>query len=346
MIAAMKKELFYRNEELTSQKISSLYFGGGTPSILTVKEIRSLIDEVKYYFEFEKDIEITLEANPDDLNHQFLKGLQNSEINRLSIGTQSFFDQELKLMNRAHSAKVAETSIKRAQDFGFENISIDLIYGTPGSNIEIWEKNLQKTIDLQVPHISSYALTVEPKTAFNTWIATKKITEPDEHFQKKSYDFMSDFLRENHFQHYEISNFAKENHLAKHNSSYWKNREYLGIGPSAHSFNGSDKRSFNIANNNLYIKRIQQGIEFNYLEPLSDFNRINEQLMIGLRTFWGVDLVDFQKKFRSIEWQKWQKPLNEKLEQGLLIIEGHQLKIPEKYWFFADGIIADLFVTN
>ena len=175
MISAIKKEIFLRKDELEKKTLSSLYFGGGTPSILSVDEIKSLIDEVLKYFDFDKNIEITLEANPDDLNKNFLKDLSKTEINRLSIGTQSFFEEDLKLMNRAHNASEAESSIKSVQDFGFENLSIDLIYGSPTSNFEIWKQNLQKTIELQVPHVSSYALTIEPQTDLNAWIKKNKI---------------------------------------------------------------------------------------------------------------------------------------------------------------------------
>ena len=208
MLFAMKKEMLLRNHELENKNLKSLYFGGGTPSILSVDEIQSLIDEVLKYFDFDENIEITLEANPDDLDKGFLKNLAKSEINRLSIGTQSFHEIDLKLMNRAHSASEAESSILRAQDFGFENVSIDLIYGSPTSDFEIWKQNLDKAIELQVPHISSYALTVEPKTALDNWISKGKIEAPKETAQNKDFFYMSDFLKENGFDHYEISNLG------------------------------------------------------------------------------------------------------------------------------------------
>ena len=196
MLAAMKKEIFLRKGELQDRNLKSLYFGGGTPSILSPDEIKSLIDELLKYYSFEQDIEVTLEANPDDLDKTFLKGLSGSPVNRLSIGTQSFFEADLKLMNRAHTAHEAEDSIKRAQDFGFENLSIDLIYGSPTSGLEIWKENLHKTIALEVPHISSYALTVEPKTALENWIKKGKVSNPREEEQNSEFYYLSSFLKD------------------------------------------------------------------------------------------------------------------------------------------------------
>ena len=344
MISAIKKEIFLRKEELENKTLSSLYFGGGTPSILSVDEIKSLIDEVLKYFDFEKNIEITLEANPDDLDKNFLKDLAKTEINRLSIGTQSFFEEDLKLMNRAHNASEAESSIKRAQDFGFENLSIDLIYGSPTSNFEIWKENLQKTIELQVPHVSSYALTIEPKTALNAWIKKNKIAEPKETEQNKEFYYMSDFLKDNGFIHYEISNFAKKDFESKHNSAYWKYKEYLGIGPSAHSYNGRNERSWNVANNTIYIKNLAENILPKETEKLSEKDQYNEMLMIGLRTIWGVELEKLNEKFSGEILEIFKNSIQPKLEEGILVIEENHLKIPEKHWFLADGIASDLFI--
>lgn len=345
MLSAIKKEIFLRKDELENKSLNSLYFGGGTPSVLSPDEIKSLIDEVLKYFEFNENIEITLEANPDDLDKNFLKGLSQTAINRLSIGTQSFFDEDLKLMNRAHNASQAEDSIKRAQDFGFENLSIDLIYGSPTSNFEIWKENLNKTIELQVPHISSYALTVEPKTALSSWIKSQKITPPKETEQNQEFYYMSDFLKDNGFLHYEISNFAQPGFESRHNSAYWKYREYLGIGPSAHSYNGREKRSWNVSNNTIYIKHLHENKLPLETEILSEKNRFNEMLMIGLRTTWGVDLKRLKGSFSDEILNHYQKETKQKLEEGILIIENNHLKIPEKHWFLADGIASDLFIV-
>ncbi|MDH5036018.1 MULTISPECIES: radical SAM family heme chaperone HemW [Chryseobacterium] len=345
MLRAMKTEILLRKDELQNKNLKSLYFGGGTPSILSVDEISSLIDDVLKYFSFENDIEVTLEANPDDLDKDFLKQLAGTPVNRLSIGTQSFFEEDLKLMNRAHSASEAESSIKRAQDFGFENLSIDLIYGSPTSNLEIWKENLNKTIALEVPHISSYALTVEPKTALESWISKGKIKSPKEEEQNSEFYYLSDFLKDNGFEHYEVSNFAKPGFYSRHNSAYWKYNEYLGIGPSAHSYNGFDVRSWNVANNQQYIKKLNDKLLAKEEEILSHEDQFNEMIMIGLRTIWGVDLESLKNKFSDRMLEHFQRESKFKIEEGILIIENEHLKIPEKHWFMADGIASDLFIV-
>lgn len=344
MVSSLKKELYLRKEELQQKQLSSLYFGGGTPSILKVDELNSIIDEVLKYFSLDENVEITLEANPDDLDKNYLKDLSKTSINRLSIGTQSFFDADLKMMNRAHNASEAESSIKRAQDFGLENISIDLIYGSPTSDFEIWKQNLNKTIELQVPHVSSYALTIEPKTALHQWIKQKKILPPNEVEQNKEFYYMSDFLKDHGFDHYEISNFGKPGFHSKHNSSYWKYREYLGIGPSAHSYNGNNERSWNIANNKKYIDFLTQNQLAKETEILSEKDRFNEMLMIGLRTIWGVDLQKIRQDFSEELVEYLNKEISRKIEEGILSIQDDHLKIPEKHWFLADGIASDLFL--
>ena len=345
MLSAMKKEIFLRKDELEKKVLQSLYFGGGTPSVLAVSEINALTDEILKYFEFENNVEITLEANPDDLNKNFLKELSRSPINRLSIGIQSFFDEDLKLMNRAHHASEAEDSIKRVQDFGFENLSIDLIYGSPTSNFEIWKRNLMKTIELQVPHISSYALTLEPKTALNAWVSEHKIQPPKEEDQNREFYYMVDFLKDGGFDHYEISNFAKPGFHSKHNSAYWKYAEYLGIGPSAHSYNGKNERSWNVANNMLYIKDLSINKLPKETEFLSEKDQFNEMIMIGLRTVWGVDLLKLKKKFNNEILEYFDRQISQKFKEGTLFIEDNHLKIPEKHWFMADGIASDLFMV-
>lgn len=345
MVAALKKEIFLRKGELESTHLKSLYFGGGTPSLLKVDELKAIIDEILKYFTFESDIEITLEANPDDLTHNFLKQLAGTEINRLSIGTQSFFAEDLLLMNRAHNASEAESSIKRAQDFGLVNISVDLIYGSPTSGFEVWKENLRKVIALEVPHVSSYALTVEPKTALNTWIAQGKVSAPKEDLQNQEFFYMSDFLKDHQFDHYEISNFGKAGFHSKHNSAYWKSHEYLGIGPSAHSFNGRTERSWNIANNKLYINSLNENKLPKETEILTEKERYNEMMMIGLRTSWGVDLAALENNFGEEILAHFHQSIQARVEDGVLIMENNHLKIPEKNWFLADGIASDLFLV-
>lgn len=343
MLSAIKKELFLRQDELQNKTLQTLYFGGGTPSLLSADEIASLLDEIQKYFHWDNEIEITLEANPDDLNQNFLKNIYHLGINRLSIGVQSFHQPDLELMNRAHTSSEAESSIKRSQDIGIENISIDLIYGSPTSNLEIWKENLEKTIALQVPHISSYALTIEHKTALENWINKGKIQAPKEGSQNQEFYYMVDFLKDNGFEHYEISNFAKPNYHSKHNSAYWKYQPYLGIGPSAHSYNGKNIRSWNVANNTLYIKNLAENILPLEKEILSEKDQYNEMIMIGLRTHWGVDMEKLNHSFSSEIKEIFTRNIQSKIEEGLLILENNYLKIPEQHWFFADGIAADLF---
>lgn len=345
MLSVMKKELSLRYGELKHKKLNSIYFGGGTPSMLEVSEIADFFDEIAKYYSFDADTEITLEANPDDLTPQFLQELkENTPINRFSVGIQSFLEDDLRLMNRAHTVQEAEDCIKLAQDFGFENINIDLIYGVPTSNFEHWQRNLQKAVDLQIQHISSYALTIEPKTALNQWIKKKPELSPKDSVQNRDFFYMVDFLQNNDFEHYEISNFGKKGYHSRHNSAYWAYQPYLGIGASAHSYNGKNERSWNIANNAQYIKSLKQGILPIEREILSLEDCYNEMLMIGLRTAKGVDLEKMYQMFPEIMMEHLQKSIRPKIDNNILYIENNHLKIYKQHWFLADGIASDLFL--
>jgi len=288
LIQAINKELEIRKDEI-STPLETIYFGGGTPSILSEIELESIFETIYKNYSTKNLKEITLEANPDDLNKEKLNFLKSTPINRFSIGVQSFFEEDLKLMNRAHNAQEAETSIKLAQDFGFENITIDLIYGSTTTTNEMWKQNLQKAIELNVPHISSYALTVEEKTILDHQIK-KGITKPvDEDRQNEQFQLLVDTLTSNDFIQYEISNFGKEEYFSLHNSNYWKGIHYLGIGPSAHSYNGKT-RAWNIANNSKYIQTINENKLPQEIEVLNEVEQFNEMIMIGLRTIYGIDL--------------------------------------------------------
>ncbi len=344
LLKALKKEIGLRKNELDSGSLKSLYFGGGTPSILSSEEIKMLSDEILKYFDFDSDIEITLEANPDDLNKSFLKGLSETVVNRLSVGTQSFHDEDLQLMNRIHTGAEAEDAIKRAQDSGFHNISLDLIYGSPVSDFGVWKSNLQKAVSLEVPHISSYALTVEPRTALNSWISTQKVPAPKDEEQQKEFHYMSEFLKGNGFIHYEISNFAKPGCYSSHNTAYWNNAPYLGIGPSAHSYNGSNRRSWNVANNTLYIKSLAEHHLPSETEILSENDRYNEIMMTGLRTASGVNIQMLRQCFSPEIIHHFETEKAKGLQSGVLEIAENHLFIPEDKWFLADGIASDLFI--
>ncbi|WP_298767151.1 radical SAM family heme chaperone HemW [uncultured Polaribacter sp.] len=344
MIASLMKEIALRKNELENTIVETIYFGGGTPSVLTTAEIQFLINAVYSNFEVVKNPEITLEANPDDLSEEKIIALSKSPINRLSIGIQSFFEKDLKLMNRAHNANEAKKCLEIATQY-FTNISLDLIYGIPDcTNLE-WRKNIQTALDFGIAHISSYALTVEPKTALESLIAKGKIKNVNEEKAQEQFYILLEELEKANFIHYELSNFGKAGFFSKNNSSYWLGKPYLGIGPSAHSFNGK-QRSWNVRNNAIYIKEIAQNKLPLEVENLSETDRYNEYVMTGLRTIWGVSLekisVDFGEKY--IHYLK--KITKKYINQELLFIENNILKTTVKGKFLADGIAADLFMLE
>lgn len=342
----MQREIFLRHHFLEDKNLQTIYFGGGTPSLLSAAELANFFKEIEKYFQIDDQAEITLEANPDDLNKNYLQELKNLGINRLSIGIQSFFDEDLRLMNRAHNASMAEYSVKLAQDIGLENISLDLMYGMATSAKNIWQKNVEMALALQVPHISSYALTVEPRTALEK--LTQKFPEylPKEEQQEEDFFLLKNRLKAAGFVHYEISNFAQPGKFSRHNTAYWQNKAYLGIGPSAHSYNGENLRSWNVANNQIYTQQLLQNILPVETENLSNENRINEKIMLGLRTIFGFDeteilalMNDHQQSIYFAEKQKL-------LAESKIFQEGNTVKIPENFWFQADGIAATLFVAD
>ena len=301
LIQALVKELQLRKGELQNQTVETIYFGGGTPSLLTNVELKLLIDTVYKNYNVSNNPEVTLEANPDDLSNQRINELANTRINRLSIGIQSFFEDDLKCMNRAHSASEAKECLETAIKY-FDNITIDLIYGIPNMSLERWNKNLQIAFNFGVNHISSYALTVEPKTALDTFIKRGNYPPIDEALALQHFNHLVAETQKQGFVHYEISNFGKPNYFSKHNTSYWQGKHYLGIGPSAHSFNGK-QRSWNVSNNTKYINDIQQNKLPQEVEILTKNNRFNEYIMTGLRTIWGVSLKRIETDF-GLEYEE------------------------------------------
>jgi len=289
LLQALLKEIELQKTFLNGETIETIYFGGGTPSLLTSDEVNLLIDKITSLHTVSSNAEITLEANPDDLTIEKLKALRQTAINRFSIGIQSFFDDDLMWMNRVHRANEAETSVKRAQDIGFENITVDLIYGYPMLTTQKWKHNLDKVFELQVPHVSAYSMTVEPKTALASFIKTKKQPPMNDEQSAEQFSQLMETMESNGFEHYEISNFCLPGHYSRHNTNYWKGVKYLGIGPSAHSFNGETRR-WNIANNSKYIQDITQNNIPAEIEVLTENNRLNEYIMTSLRTMWGIDL--------------------------------------------------------
>jgi len=344
LIQAINKELEIRKNEI-STPLETIYFGGGTPSILSETELESIFETIYKNYSTKNLKEITLEANPDDLNNEKLNFLKSTPINRFSIGVQSFFEEDLKLMNRAHNAQEAETSIKLAQDFGFENITIDLIYGSTTTTNEMWKQNLQKAIELNVPHISSYALTVEEKTILDHQIK-KGITKPvDEDRQNEQFQLLVDTLTSNDFIQYEISNFGKEDYFSLHNSNYWKGIHYLGIGPSAHSYNGKT-RAWNIANNSKYIQTINENKLPQEIEVLNEVEQFNEMIMIGLRTIYGIDLNRINSEFPQPLVNSFYQELNQLINENLVEKKENKIILKPEAKFFADGIASRLFYID
>lgn len=343
VVDALCKELILRKEEIPGD-IETIYFGGGTPSLLTSEELQQIFDTIFSNFSVVKNPEITLEANPDDLSEEKLKMLATSPVNRLSIGVQSFFEEDLKMMNRAHNEQEALESIEAAKKY-FNNISIDLIYGIPQMSNERWQQNLNKALELHVPHISSYALTVEPKTALKKLIEKGKISPVDEDAAKEHYELMIDILQNAGFENYEFSNFGKPGYFSRNNTAYWFGKPYLGIGPSAHSFDGNN-RKWNINNNILYIKAIEKGELPAEVEKLSMTDKYNEYVMTRLRTKWGISLPEVEEKFGEAYKVYLLKEAQHFLEDGLLDLNDDTLSISKRGKFLSDGIAADLFFIN
>lgn len=343
LVNALCTELVLRKNELDGN-VETIYFGGGTPSLLSSEELQQIFETIYSNFKVSENPEITLEANPDDLSKEQIHKFTNSQINRLSIGIQSFFEEDLKLMNRAHKASEALESIKEAKQY-FENISIDLIYGIPGMSNERWKKNLEIVLSLDVPHLSCYALTVEPKTALKKFIEKGIVPPVDEEAAKQHYEILLSETEKARLENYEFSNFGKPGFHSRNNTAYWEGKPYLGIGPSAHSYDGKF-RSWNIANNTKYIKSIEAGELPSEKELLSKQDKYNEYIMTGLRTKKGVSLGKVESEFGKKYSEYLLKQAENLLKNNLLILENETLKISKKGKFLSDGIAADLFLVN
>ena len=344
LLNCLVKEISLRKKELKGDLIESIYFGGGTPSLLSTEEIQVLIDAVYNNFKVVENPEITLEANPDDLSEEKIIELSQSPVNRLSIGIQSFFEYDLKLMNRAHNVHEAKKCLEIATNY-FDNISVDLIYGIPDCSNEQWLANIRTALSFGIPHISSYALTVEPETALANFVKKGIIKNVDDDKAEEQFVILTDELSKAGFIHYELSNFGKNDFFSRNNSSYWLGKSYLGIGPAAHSFNGK-QRSWNVQNNAIYIKKITQNKLPIQRETLSVTDRYNEYVMTGLRTIWGVSLEKINKDFGE-NYVKYLQMQSEKfITQELLYIDNNILKTTKKGKFLSDGLASDLFMLN
>ena len=326
-----------------SEKIETIYFGGGTPSLLSAAELKRIFETLHKKFSIAEDAEITLEANPDDINPSILTQWQHAGINRLSLGVQSFTEAELVWMNRAHHANESMESIRQIKDAGFINFSVDLIYGSPLQSNDDLKRNLEMIFTEQVPHISCYALTVETKTALHKMIDQKKSAPVDAEKQAAQFLLLMDSMKSNGYEHYEISNYAKPGMRSKHNSSYWQGKPYYGFGPSAHSFDGKNNRRWNIANNALYVQSIQKSIIPFEEEILTPTQQLNEYIMTSLRTMEGMDMEMLKVNFGKDNYENLRSVSKKYIDSGKLIFENEQLILTGEGKLFADGIAADLF---
>ncbi len=341
MVEAMRKEIVLQKNYLT-EPLNTIYFGGGTPSLLSFTELEILLRTVWECFEIAENVEITLEANPDDIDLEKLLAWKSLKINRLSIGIQSFHEPHLSYMNRSHDFSQAQNSVLLASQNGFANITIDLIYGIPAPDHTIWEKDLELALNLPVQHLSAYCLTIEPQTVFGKWLKINKIQNTDDHFAAQQFDILLEKTAQKGFVQYEISNFGKLDFFSKHNTNYWKRSTYLGIGASAHSYDRVS-RQYNIAHNEKYMKSLENDILPFEKETLSPKDHANEYLMTGLRTMWGVDLAVLEQYEANFLRSK-QKELAIYQEKKMIILENNFLKLSETGKLWADRIASDLFV--
>lgn len=344
MVEAICKEISFKKDRINGQ-VGSIYFGGGTPSILSQAALQKIFDAINHNFSVDANAEITIETNPDDLTNQKLKELKQLPVNRFSVGVQSFYNEDLIWMNRAHNAEEAESCIKRSQDAGFDNLTVDLIYGYPLLTDAKWLSNIEKAIGLQVPHVSAYALTVEPRTALAHAIKEKKQVPISDNQSAAQFVILMEKLISAGFEHYEISNFAKPNCYAVHNTNYWKGVDYIGIGPSAHGFDGQN-RYMNPANNALYMERLEKNKLPEVVEVLSLNDRFNEYVMTSLRTMWGVDLNKIKADFGKDFFEETKYNLKNFEDKDWLIIADEKIKLNQSGKLFADHIASELFIVN
>lgn len=341
LVNAIIKEIDLQKEFLQNEPIATIYFGGGTPSLFKVEECNLILEKIRKEYFLEKDAEVTLEANPDDITTEKLLGWKHIGINRLSIGIQSFFEEELVWMNRAHTAMEAMDNLQLAKN-EFDNISIDLIYGSPLLSDERWEKNIATAINCQIPHLSCYALTVEEKTPLLKQILSKKTVDVDSEKQARQFMISMERLKQNGYEHYEVSNFAKPGFRSRHNSSYWQGKKYLGLGPSAHSFDGI-VRKWNIANNKKYINTINKGIVESETEVLTETQKLNEYIMISLRTKEGLNLEKIKTTWGEDKLTSMKTRLVKFKERNLVTDVGTIIQLTNEGMLMADGIASDLF---
>ena len=345
MVEAICREISLQQDYLADRRLNTIYFGGGTPSLLSQEELSRILDQLQQHFSVAPEAEITLEANPDDLTPARIRELAASPVNRLSIGIQSFHDPHLRRMNRAHHAAEALAAVKNAQDAGFHNITTDLIYGIPADTHDIWLNDLRQLFDLQVQHVSCYALTIEEKTALGRWTKKGSFKPSEDEFVARQFELLVGRMQQQGFTQYEISNFCRPGFESRHNSNYWKGVHYLGLGPSAHSFNGFS-RQYNLANNARYMDALEQGQLVFDRETLSLTDQANEYLLTSLRTIWGCDLNRLEQEFQVDLRRQQPAYLAELLQQGYIRIEADVLYLTDPGKLLADQITLDLFLEE
>ncbi|GET32760.1 coproporphyrinogen III oxidase [Prolixibacter bellariivorans] len=336
------KELSLRKNYIGSESVDTVYLGGGTPSLLDLEYLSRIRNSVKSLFEVSEEAEWTLEANPDDLEQRYLFDLQKSGFNRLSIGTQSFDGEILTYLNRRHDAQQAVRSVLLARETGFHNISVDLIYGIPGLSKEAWERSVDMVIDLDVEHVSAYHLTYHEGTVLYQRLKDGKLSEVPDEVSLEQYEYLIRALKKAGYEHYEVSNFAKPGFYSRHNSAYWKERKYLGIGPSAHSYDGQT-RQWNIRSNPQYVQLISQGEQFFEIEELSEVDRYNDYIITSLRTIWGIDVRRIDNTYNDVLAAYFQRALNKYIDSDLVYLENQVLRLTEKGIFVSDRIMEDFF---
>lgn len=342
---ALREEIYIQRNYLEGKSIKSIYFGGGTPTFVNPDIIRQALLSINKYYSIDVDPEITLEANPDDINNSLLREYKDIGINRLSIGVQSFYDDDLQYLNRLHSAGQAYQAVMDAKSAGFENLSIDLIYGIPTLTNEKWEQNLEKAFSLDIPHISAYSLTVEEKTALYVLIQKKALTSPTDEQMIGHFRILQQKMIEHEYLHYEISNFCKTGYYSRHNSMYWTGEHYLGIGPSAHSYNGAS-RQWNVSNILQYVDLIARNDRFYQTEELTDIQRFNERVMVSLRTMWGCDLNKIREEFGDEIAAGFRLQAEGHIKSGAMIENNGIYALTDTGKLFADGIASDLFLET
>jgi oxygen-independent coproporphyrinogen III oxidase len=342
-VQALLKEMELRKDYLVGEKVNTIYFGGGTPSLLSISHLSLIISHLTKHFDVNSNVEITLEANPDDLNPEYLKELKTTPVNRLSIGIQSFFDDDLQYLNRVHNSDQAKRAVDYAMASGFSNLTIDLIYGIPTLTDEKWARNLEIFFDLNIPHLSAYSLTVEQKTPLALLIERGKYAPVDENLSVGHFKMLQEEVKNHGFVHYEISNFAREGYYSKHNSIYWLGGSYLGLGPSAHSFNGSS-RQWNVSNISQYIKLDHFLTSVEEKEVLTMEQRYNEYVMTSLRTVWGCDSIHIRNVFGETFEDYFLRNALPFVDRKHLYREGSKFFLTEQGKLFADGIAAELFI--